>query len=141
MKTVKLVIENRFPKFHKREGENTNFEEKILDGRKKHSVQSNFSKWNGKFHKIKEGSAKLSVETWTGIPYNSERFVILEMEDAVIQSLEFKKGKYLVDGTTEISLEELATNDGLKLDDFRDWFKVFPADKMAIIQFDKNFKY
>ena len=57
-----------------------------------------------------------------------------------IQKLEVKDGKFIVDEKTEVSIEELADKDGLTVQEFKDWFQVFPTTPMAIIHFSK-FRY
>lgn len=138
---VVLLVAKSFLKYHSKAGELTNFEQKIKDGEKLHTIRSNFKEWEKKIRKIEDGDGKLVVKQWSDVPYRSPQVKLFELEDGVgIQKLEFIEGKFIVDGKTEVSIEKLAKNDGLELQDFKDWFQVFPTTPMAIIHFSK-FRY
>lgn len=138
---VILLVAKSFLKYHSKAGQQTDFERKIKDGEKLHTIRSNFKEWEKKIRKIENGDGKLVVKQWSGVPYRSPQIKLFELEDGVgIQKLEFIEGKFVIDGKTEVTIETLAKNDGLELQDFKDWFQVFPTTPMAIIHFSK-FRY
>ena len=121
--------------------------------KKLHTIRANYDLWAKRFEQVKRGEACISVREWTGKPYRSPQVEItrltqehgigLQKLDAIKASeagyvdyklLSFKKHK-------RVTYEELAPNDGLTLEDFREWFKdCDPAKPMAIIHFTK-FRY
>lgn len=138
--TVVLIVAKTFLKYHGKSGEPTDFGNKIQSGEKIHTIRSNFKEWEKKIRKIQEGDATLSVRQWLGVPYRSAQVKLFEFDDVSIQKLEFIDGKFIVDGEREVKIGELAKNDGLTVQDFKDWFKVFPTTPMAVIHWTK-FKY
>lgn len=138
---IVLLVAKSFLKYHSKAGQPTDFEKKIKDGEKLHTIRSNFKEWEKKIRKIEDGVGKLVVKQWSGRAYRSPQVKLFELEDGVgIQKLEFIDGKFIVDEKTEVSIETLAKNDGLTLEDFKDWFQVFPTTPMAILHFTK-FRY
>ena len=140
MKKYVLIVSERFPATHKRAGEDTNFIQQIKDGVKKHTIRGNYDLWKKRIDEIQAGKAYLSVRIWTGKPYNSKQKEILQLTEAGIQKLESLHFFYAIDDIeSEVTTEDLATNDGLCANDFEDWFRKAKYP-MAIIHFT-DFRY
>ena len=138
---VVLLIAKNFLKYHSKAGTPTNFNKAIRDASKIHTIRSNFNEWEKKILKVQNGNGRLILKQWMGLPYRTPQVKLFDMkEDVGIQMLEFIDGKFIIDGKTEVEIESLAKNDFLSLEDFNEWFKVFPTEPMAIIHFTK-FRY
>lgn len=151
MKTYVLTLSKVFPRTHARAGEPTEFREKFLSGEKIHTIRANYILWVRRINDIQAGNAVLSIRQWTGKPYRSKQVEIarLTAKDGIgIQILSFDKDrdgvpslKYFNISGKYIDREILANNDGLTLDDWREWFKGYDLSKpMAIIHFTQ-FRY
>ena len=159
VKTYVITLSQFFPKTHARCGQETFFREKLglgLQGRgvvggKFHTIRANYEFWRKRFEKISAGKAVLSVRQWVGKPYakgsTQHEIVVLTRDDGIgLQRLDFEDGDIFqvnVDGQkfapTEETLTNIAANDGLTYDDWREWFKDYDLSKpLAIIQFTKN---
>lgn len=158
MKTYYLTLSQVFPSTHKRAGEPTFFRDKLhaaITGNrdywnKLHTIRANYEFWRKRFEKIAAGEACLSIREWVGKPYaegSTQREIIrLTREDGIgIQKLEFKEIQNgfkaaVIDGKPW-PREIIALNDGLSLQDWREWFKGYDQGKpMAIIHFT-NYRY
>jgi len=143
MKTYVITFSKEFPSTHKRCGESTGFVEKILSGSKIHTIRNNYSLWEDRFKNIRKGEAYLSLRYWSGKPYRSKQveFLRLTKEDGIgIQPIiiadygdsfrvqPYNTGEKITNkdlwyiGETG-RLSEIAKNDGLSVDDFKEWFK------------------
>lgn len=160
MKTYVITLSKIFLSTHPRHGELTMFKEKFLDRSnpscvgKIHTMRSNFSRWERIIGEVQCGEAQLSIRQWSAKPYHSKQEIVatLTKEDGVgIQKLEFIPdadgntmwNRYAIDGhhVAVPSLETLANNDGLSLEDWKAWFKGAKFDKpLAIIHFT-GFRY
>lgn len=161
MKTYVLLVSRTFPKGHKMEGEPTFFVEKILAAlgfpylndeniKKFHTCRKNYELWAKRIKEVQEGKAILSLRYWSDKPYRSKQveFACLDKDSGVgVQKLLFGINDLLYPIAGEgiwlrgLNLENLAKNDGLSIDDFKDWFKNYDLSKpMAIIQFTE-FRY
>jgi len=159
MKTYVIMVSRTFPVTHKRTGEQTEFESKILSGEKIHTIRANYPLWKKRFEKIEAGEACLSLRYWSGIPRRSEQieFLRLTKDNGIgIQRLDFVNSNFnltmvdgfyscsnIVDGFYCFSDTEnsIAKNDGLSFDDFKDWFEDYElSEPMAVIHFTK-FRY
>lgn len=137
------MVSRVFPSYHKNKGELTRFEQKIRDKNKIHTIRANYEKWKRKIDQIRNGEAVLSIREWQGVPYHSKQNYLFyyNQEDALeVSKLTKDENGYLINDTIRVSEEELAKNDGLTLDEFQEWFKVFPSEPMAIIHFT-GFRY
>lgn len=140
MKTYVLTLSQKFPKTHKRAGEVTYFVNKIFDGSKIHTIRSNYELWEKRINEVKEGKAILSLRFWSGKPYNSKQveFSKITSENNIdVQKIQFDGvWQYKInDGLTRFGIEEIANNDGLSVKDFKEWFKKYDFEPMAIIHF------
>mgnify|MGYP000482384597 FL=1 len=115
-KKVILTLCKSFPVTHSKAGEATDFEKKLKDKSKIHTIRYNAKNvWNGRYKDIVSGKKYLSIREWTGRPYNSEQHVTMtySSEDAYPEIwIDNKK----------VSIHEVAKNDGLSVEDFVEWF-------------------
>lgn len=161
MKTYVLLVSRTFPKRHKMEGEPTFFVEKIFAAlgfpylndeniKKFHTCRKSYELWAKRIKEVQEGEAVLSLRYWSGKPYRSKQveFAVLDKDSGVgVQKLIWTEDNSMnlrpriYDSCEIIGEDELAKNDGLSIDDFKDWFKNYDLSKpMAIIQFTE-FRY
>ena len=167
MKTYVLTVSRLFPATHKRVGEQTYFMEKITNAirpgiafideygyqiveRKIHTIRANFPLWEKRISEIQSGKAILSIRYWSGKPYNSKQVEICQLDKnsgVGVQELDFialNIERPFIFGKGYASrnhLSEIAKNDCLSLENFKEWFKNYDLSKpMAIIHFT-NFRY
>ena len=144
MITYVLTISQKFPAYHKKKGQETNFYQKILRCQKLHTIRGNYELWAKRFEKINAGKAILSVRMWEGKPYKSKQIELLKFDNTKCIGIEkLEDPTNLVCATIEghnISWELVAKNDGLTFEDFCEWFKVRTDKPMAIIHFT-DFRY
>ena len=139
IKTAEILISKVFLNYHSKAGEPTNFEQKIKSGEKKHTIRSNFKEWEKRL----SGVDVLRVKQWSSVPYRSAKVKLFELrpEDGVeLAKLTHENGRFFINDETEVTIDQLAKNDGLSVEDFTDWFKVFSTEPMALIYFSK-FRY
>lgn len=152
MKTYVLTVSRYFPTTHKRKGEPTHFVEKILENfeptifiPKIHTIRSNYDLWAKRIKEVQEGKAILSIRYWSGKPYNSKQVEFCQLDQnsgCGVQKLQFD-GSILFPfiNSHQPSVKRLSGNDGLSLEDFKEWFKKYDLSKpMAIIHFT-SFRY
>ena len=119
--------------------------------RKRHTIRGNYEYWYKVFEEIEAGDACLSVRQWIGKPYRSKQVELarLTCKDGIgLQKMEFKKVDnsmlpYVYTGESAVPVNEsvMAENDGLDIQDWRDWFRgVEEGEAMPIIHFTK-FRY
>ena len=152
MKTYVLTVSLTFPKTHKKAGEQTFFKEKLINGLaqlqgedcKIHTIRSNYDLWSKRIAEIQSGNANLSIRYWSGKPYNSKQVEICQLDKNSgigVQILFFDECKInkplIADSSKTFILPSLiAKNDGLSLEDFKEWFRKYDLNKpMAIIHF------
>ena len=166
MKTYVLTVSRTFPKTHKRAGEETFFNERILSALSKdllmwnkiHTIRANYELWAKRIKEIQEGKAILSIRYWSGKAYCSKQVEICQLDKNSgigVQGLVFNAVRLCEGKETPLyatiyeplsykfcpPLNDLAKNDGLSLEDFKDWFRKYDLSKsMAIIHFTK-FRY
>ena len=142
-KQVVLMIAKNFLAYHKKAGQSTEFEAKIKDKEKVHTIRPNYEKWKEKIEEVKSGKAELVLKQWEGRPYHStpnKLFIFDEKDNVEVSKLTKTADGLFVNDTKKVEPEDLAKNDGLSLQDFEDWFKVFPTEPMAILHFN-SFRY
>ena len=142
-KQVVLMIAKNFLAYHKKAGQSTEFEAKIKDKEKVHTIRPNYEKWKEKIEEVKSGKAELVLKQWDGRPYHStpnKLFIFDAKDDVEVSKLTKTADGFFVNDTKKVKPEDLAKNDGLSLQDFEDWFKVFPTEPMAILHFN-SFRY
>lgn len=150
-KTYVLMLSQSFPTKHPRSGNPTGFRKKFLSGEKRHTIRANFPLWAKRIHEVQQGEAVISVRQWEARPYFSRQITIgcLTAESGTgIQKLTFQLDRdgcasfnfFDIDGKYP-ELKELAANDGLSVDDWKEWFRGYDfSQPMAVIQFGK-FRY
>ena len=94
----------------------------------------------------------LSVRYWSGKPYRSqqiESFVFDKTDNIGLEKIEFDTDKDdvpclkypLINNNFQPSIYSVSENDGLSLQDFKEWFKNYDLNEpMAIIHFT-SFRY
>ena len=157
MKTYVITLSRCFLANHKRAGEETHFKEKFLLGQgltdydtpsiaKIHTIRANYPLWEKCIKEVQDGRAVLSIRQWIGKPYRSKQVEIatLTAENGVgVQKLVFYNNTL---GLCHIGIVyqrkyELAHNDGLSFEDWKEWFRGYDlSEPMAIIHFTK-FRY
>lgn len=148
IKTYILTVSKVYPVTHKRKGESTNFPENILNGTKIHTIRAKYDTWKKRIDEVNEGLAVLKVVNWSGKPYNSkqEPITIFDKDSGIdVQELKFInsdfRGSFLSEKKIVLLHSDLSKNDGLSLEDFKEWFKNYDlSEPMAIIHFT-NFRY
>lgn len=154
MDTYVITLSQVFPVTHSRKGEPTGFKDKFLNAIKAapeewwklHTIRANYELWKKRFEKIEKGEACLSIRQWTGKPYRSKQVELarLTREDGIgIERLTFDRSPHLLPNVDykPVGVGNLANNDGLSLDDWKEWFKGNDLSKpLAIIHFTK-FRY
>ena len=118
--------------------------------RKIHTIRANYRLWAKRIADVQRGEAVLSVRQWSGRPYMSKQATIatLTAEDGVgLQQLtDIDTNAYCFYPCVRIDKRDIdkvlvANNDGLSLDDWREWFKKYDYTKpLAIIHFT-SFRY
>lgn len=159
MKTYILMLSKYFPVTHPRAGEPTFFRNKVMGAvlndwnawQKLHTIRANYPLWAKRIEEVQRGLAVISLRQWSGKPYHSKMLEITKIdyhENVGIQKLTFDKDRdgmvswnfFDIDGKYP-SLEDVAHNDGLVLEDWKAWFRNFDFTKpMAVIHFTK-FRY
>ena len=115
-----------------------------------HTIRTNYKFWSKRIAEIQNGNAVLSVRYWSGKPYNSKQVEICQLDKdsgCGVQELEFFNSNLsdpVVMSSTNnphLTREQLAKNDGLSLEEFKEWFKGYDLSQpMAIIHFT-SFRY
>lgn len=137
MKTYVLTLSHTFPKGTLDAGEPTGFKEKLLAGKKIHTIRANYEWWLKRINQIQAGEACLSIRQWSGKPYRSKQVEIarLTKKDGV--------------GIEQVTLPHIAnrpdifnqfpgldTNDGLTREQWLYWFAGYDTkEPLAIIHF------
>jgi len=143
------MISQQFMTTHPRAGENTNFNEKIVEEIKKHTIRAG-GNWKKRVEQINAGTHYLSLRYWSGKPYCSKQVEFREYYQLGYQDLKISADRVvsidLIEPEYQASLfQKLANNDGLKYTDFYAWFgmhkKSFKGFEGGIIFFDPHFKY
>jgi hypothetical protein len=131
IKTYILIVSAYFPKYHPKYGQNTDFEQKIVTGDKRHTIRGNYQYWAPRIKEVAEGKAILIIRRWSGIPYKSKQIDIVRITKdncPGVQQISMHKPNpeeiywNIDDRKTKEQLIDVAKNDGLILEDFRRWF-------------------
>jgi len=138
-----LTISEFFPSTHVKAGLSTDFVNAISKLIKIHTIRSNYELWKKRADKINNGEAILSVRCWTGKPYQSKQREVFSFEKIGVEKLQRDNllGWFIDDVDSDYTTKDFAKNDGLSVEDFKEWFKGknFNEPK-AIIHFT-NFRY
>jgi len=148
IKTYVITLSKRFPSYHPRKGQNTDFGPKVYHLDKRHTIRGNYAFWKPRIDAINRGEAILSVREWIDKPYYSKQteLAVFGKGEVGIQPLDLfvdRLGKTKGIGAwikedeferRNIDACELVKNDGLSMQDFFDWFRK-PIDNPCIIHF------
>lgn len=124
-----------------------NGEEKVVEGRKKHTCRANYKYWEDKIAKLKEKGGVLSIRQWIDKPYKQPgqaTIVDIPAEVVGVQKLELRRERKVIQHFAEEKKEPItetitydwkaevngwetpisliAANDGLTLEEFKAWF-------------------
>ena len=132
-----IILSKVFPAKHSRKGTLTLFKDRFNRGVKKHTIRKNYPLWEKRFNKINKGEAYISIREWIDKPYRSRQRHIKDLHSVRLQKLWFDGIGFFVNNE-EIDITTLAHNDGLTVDDFKEWFKSLPIGiELALIHFTK----
>lgn len=153
MITYVIILAEKFPSWHPRAGYPTDFWtnfENALDGEtygKFHTFRGNYQRWRKCFEKINKGEACLSIRVWEGKAYKSPQKEIarLTKKDGIglqraQMPLSLNGDQNAIVGKKKIPFKVLADNDGLSLEDWKNWMGLAIGQELAIIHFTK-FRY
>ena len=127
-KKVVLMLAKKFFAKHISSGKNTNFKKHLAEGRKIHTIRSNYEQWKHNIEKINNGTHVLSIRQWEDKPYKSRQEEIKRLSKVGYERItmeydpETKKIKAIINGRQFVDVKKIAENDGLKWEDFIDWF-------------------
>lgn len=129
-----ITFSRFFPVYHPRKGEPTGFIEKILTAQKIHTIRCG-NRW-------RKGDV-FSARFWTDKPYKSKQQEFAVIKIKKVFDIEINITTVLVNGfpINNLTFREIAENDGLQFEDFRNWF---PKDKIftgQIICWNENIEY
>jgi len=134
------MVAKKFPAPHPKAGIETNFNLKIQNHIKIHTIRNNYEYWKKRIENIKAGKAFLSLREWNGKAYQSNQFELMKLYKTDIQKIIFDGNNWKVNNKN-IDIVTLSTKDGLAPCDFDDWFnKPKINDPYALIHFS-NFRY
>jgi len=127
-KRILITLSRVFPQTHSRRGEPTGFGEKLLAGTKIHTIRKNYDLWAVNAEKMNRGGYSLSVRQWIDKPYRSKQREIYASDTPIgVEKIRIeyrhKKDEIIAHVNGEfVCAARIAANDGLSLDDFKDWF-------------------
>lgn len=129
-KTVVLMLSHHYPKTTIHAGKPTNFREQLLDGRKIHTCRGRYDGWAHNIDKVNTHNYVLSVREWDGKSYGKgvKQREIKQYRKAGYQriTMNYDRGtdelRCVIDGKRFDDVEQLARNDGMTLEEFKDWF-------------------
>lgn len=152
-----------FPAYHPRKGEETNF---IVNAFKGYHVRVNNyeADEDAKHHTIRQGlrwkkGDLCSLRYWTDKPYCSRQAFIIHHDVELVEVYKIKIGKdfesislendsnfevytnYSFTHNLDELIEQLAKNDGLSVEDFKDWFAKSLPFEGQILVFGKDPEY
>jgi hypothetical protein len=109
---------------------------------KLHTIRANYELWKKREKEINEGKAILSIRYWSEKPYRSKQVEICQLDKIGVQKLDATMlGWFIDDYDSDCTTADLAKNDGLSFEDFKEWFKNYDlSEPMAIIHFT-DFRY
>ena len=127
-KKICITLSRVFPATLPRAGELTEFETKLKTGKKIHTIRRNYDLWAVNAEKMQRGDFYLSVRQWSGKPYRSKQREIHTIDTLIgVQRIRMHYDSKTDDinvqvGYTLVDSECIAKNDGLSLEDFKEWF-------------------
>lgn len=117
-----------------------------------HTIRANYPLWEKRIKEVQDGVACISLREWTGKPYASPQAEIrrLTAKDGVgFQKLTFSTDRdgmanlnlFCIDGRHIDCAEMLSKNDGLTVEDWRNWFKDYDLSQPLVIIHFTPFRY
>lgn len=126
---ITIMFSRLFPTTHTRRGEPTRFIEKVMLGDKIHTIRRHYDKWRVLADKTHEKRYDIALCQWAATPRRSKYNQIGLLDGRIgvqrVQLLYFADSDNVIatiDGNFDVPVETLAKNDGLSVDDFKDWF-------------------
>lgn len=120
----------------------------VVGGKKLHTIRENYEYWKEKAGKINVGEMELSIRVWSGKPYKSPQAEVARLSHVDIQlvemgySTEDPQPIVYIDNILKPNIaEEMAKNDGLKLEDWVEWFFKRTNTFRGVILHFTDFKY
>lgn len=144
MKTYVLLLSKNFMKSHPKAGQPTDFFDKIKRGKKVHTIRGNYGLWKKRISEINAGKAILSIREWSGKPYASPQTELMKLTYVGLQKIERTAlGWFIDDVDSDVTTKQIASNDGLSIEDFAAWFKggKILNKEMAVIHFTTIVRY
>ena len=150
-----ITIADKFPVYHEKAGNWTEFWHKIISGTNIHTIRINADLWEKRFKAINRDEAYISLRAWSGAPYKSKQIIIKDLyksdgigmqtcniltEHDVIDAMIGVDVPIMKDMTTKNwnHAAQVMANDGLSPTDFYLWFAKSKRDTLhrcAIIHF------
>lgn len=128
-KVAVLTLSKQYQKGHPKEGQPTEFVEKLKAGVKLHTIRQNYELWAKRAEQINAGKMELSIRVWSGKPYRSQQVEVARLTKLGVQRVCITrmdadhKPSVMVDGKfLDQGAAKLSKNDGL---DYWDWFNWF----------------
>lgn len=153
-----ITFSTKFPTTHPRKGQPTFFVEKIWQGMMalplmvseicnhdpllEEHLKNHFTKsFDPKYHTIRAGKRWkegdwFSPRIWSGKPYHSKQIPIsIPLEIKRVWDFEWHGMTQLINGVpiNSLLLEDISFNDGLSVQDFKDWFNIHPKGKEGFV--------
>ncbi|MCM1166414.1 MAG: hypothetical protein NC401_10460 [Ruminococcus sp.] len=126
---ITIMFSRLFPTTHSRRGEPTRFIEQVMLGDKIHTIRRQYDKWRVLADKTHARRYDISLCQWAATPRRSKHHQVGLLDGRIgvqrIQLLYFADTDNIiatVDGNIDVAIETLAANDGLSVDDFKEWF-------------------
>ena len=165
IKRYRLGVSRYFPTTHPRKGEPTGFETSILmmlqgfkglEYTKIHTIRGNYELWSKRMAEVQAGRAVIELFYWSGSPYNSKRddskqvvFATLDKDSGCgvqgfgipHQYSEYNEGYIYTHPQSRVKTKDIAQNDGLSLDDFKEWFSGCDMTEIKAIIHFTSFRY
>lgn len=122
------MLSKTFPRKHRSAGKKTNFQRSLNEGKKIHTIRSGYEAWKHNIEKIQKGNFFLSLRQWVDVPYRSKQEEIKELKNVGYERISMQYNpetgivKAIINGKQYLDVTKIAENDGLKWDDFIDWF-------------------
>lgn len=126
-KRIIIILSSRFPGYHPRRGQQTRFLDNLMKT-KIHTIRAGYDRWKHNLDKVMGEDFELSVREWSGRPYNSPQREMVALKESVgyqriSMSYDPRTGevKAVIDGKPYHDVGRIAANDGLSLEDFKDF--------------------
>lgn len=148
---IKLTLNHAF--------EDADPEFDICSHPKIHTIRGNYNLWKKRIDEVQEGRAVIELFYWAGKPYTKDKNGIgqvvfatldkdsgcgiqkLEIQDSMINGALKSNDVVMLGEKESVLMSTIAQNDGLSLQDFKDWFKKYDLTEPMVIIYFTNFRY